>query len=126
MAEGIFNSICIKNNLPHRASSCGVAAFSDTAANRHAIDAAKELGADISSHRSRLISNKICALADKIYCMSAQHARSVLSVCPDAHDKISVLNPPIPDPFGGGFDEYKSCAAALKKAVEAIVADIEV
>jgi protein-tyrosine-phosphatase len=108
MAEGIFNLICEKGNLPHRASSCGIAAFSCAPASRYAIVAAKELGVDM------------------IYCMSEQHAKAVLSVCPNACDKIFVFNPPVPDPFGGGIDEYRNCAASLEKAIEKLIADIGV
>jgi protein-tyrosine-phosphatase len=126
MAEGIFNLICEKGNLPHRASSCGIAAFSCAPASRYAIVAAKELGVDVSSHCSRQISSEICAGADMIYCMSEQHAKAVLSVCPNACDKIFVFNPPVPDPFGGGIDEYRNCAASLEKAIEKLIADIGV
>jgi protein-tyrosine phosphatase len=124
MAEGIFNSICEKEGLPHRAASCGTAAFSGGGTSPYAIEAARGLGADISGHYSRHISKDICRSADRIYCMSDNHAKAVFSVCPEAKDKTAVLDPPIPDPYGGGTEDYRSCAAALEKAVKKIISEI--
>lgn len=124
MAEGIFNSLCEKNNLPHRASSCGVSAFSGEGASRYAIEAARELGADITGHYSRHITEAICRSADRIFCVSEKHADAVRAACPGVKDKIFVLDPPIPDPYGGGLEDYRRCAAALRKAIDKILAKI--
>jgi len=126
MAEGLFNSICEKDNLPHRASSCGIAAFDGSGASINAILAARELGTDIRSHRSRLITNEMCKLADRIYCVSEQHEIAVLSVCPEAEGKITVLSPPVPDPYGKGINEYRKCAEVLKNAVVEIIKELKV
>lgn len=124
MAEGIFNFLCGKSNLPHRASSCGISAFSGEGASKYAIEAARELGADISGHCSCLITKELCHWADRIFCMSERHAAAVRLAFPKAKEKVFALEPPIPDPYGGGPEDYRRCAAALKKAVVQILAEI--
>ena len=81
MAEGLFKKIIEEKKLDGvTCSSCGIYAFAGDTATPEAVEAAREKGADISSHRSRPFSEYIAYETDLFVCMTPSHAQAVKSV----------------------------------------------
>jgi len=90
-------------------------------ASREAVAAARELGADISAHRSRKVTVDLIRRADVVFCMTGSHVAEMVRVAPDAAGKIRLLDPgrDLPDPIGGASDVYRRTAERIDRALRA-------
>ena len=100
--------------------SAGAFALPGARATPQAVDAVKDLGADLTSHRSRPLTIELIHQADTIYTMSKSHARAVTAMLPSASDKVMTLDPAgdIEDPIGGDLSLYQDLAGQLRTLVE--------
>jgi protein-tyrosine phosphatase len=100
--------------------SAGSFAMPGSRATPQAVDALREVGADLSRHRSRPLSVELIHQADRIFTMSRSHAGAVVSLVPSAAGKTSTLDPDgdIEDPIGGDLALYRSLAGQLGKLIE--------
>ncbi len=67
------------------------------------------------------------AQVDRIWTLTRQHRDAILRECPEAAPRVELLSRDggdIPDPIGGGMDEYVDCANAIEKHVRMLVAQI--
>lgn len=120
MAEGICKRMLADrkiNNIICR--SCGLAAFAGDNASPNAVVAARELGADITAHRSTPINRYLLEETDVAVCMTHRHRAALMSVNPKC--RILVPNPEVPDPYGGNIEDYRGCAAALSTYIERLL-----
>ncbi len=101
--------------------SRGLAAYEGDGASLYAIDAAAELGFDLSGHKARLVSADDMLWADAVYGMTQEHAAALRSFFPEHADKVKMLpGGDIPDPVGGELSEYRACAARLREDIKAL------
>jgi len=100
--------------------SAGSLAMPGARATPQAVDAVRELGADLSRHRSRPLSVELIHAADHIFTMGRSHAAAVTALVPSARDKTTPLNPEadIEDPIGGDAALYLSLARTLEELIE--------
>jgi protein-tyrosine phosphatase len=100
--------------------SAGSFAMPGTRAAAPAVEAVRELGADLSHHRSRPLTVDLIHQADMIYTMSRGHAASVMALVPSAADKVALLDPngDIEDPIGGDLALYTDLAGQLKALIQ--------
>ena len=111
MAEGLARRM-----LGDRAvvASAGSAA---TGVNPHAIEALKEVGIDISSHRSKAVSDVDAASFDTIITLCAEE------VCPLVPGRVARLHWPLPDPVQAPPDQvaakFREVRAELRRRIEA-------
>src|SRR5947207_7772484 len=100
--------------------SAGSFAMPGAKAADPAVDVIKEMGGDLSKHRSRPLSVELIHEADVIYVMSRNHAQAVTALVPSAADKTVELDPDkdIEDPIGGDAELYREVAAQLKALIE--------
>ena len=113
MAEGYLSS----KRLPGiSVSSAGFISEGD-AASENAVEVMREIGIDISSHTSHLLTGKLLE-ADRIYCMTEGH-RYALIKAGITVDKISVLGGGIPDPYGQNENAYRDCRDRIIDAIDA-------
>ena len=119
MAEAIFLQEAAKRELGERlhADSCGLAAYPGAPASENAVLAMQEQGCDLREHRAKCATADLLTAADRIVCMSAAHAAAIRSALPALTPRITVFDPPIPDPYGGDPDCYRATAAALRTAI---------
>lgn len=96
------------------AESAGVAARDGQPASPEAVDAMREIGIDISKHRSRALSKDRVDGADIILAMTDGHRRELLFRFPEAKDKMFLvkgfgLEKPgsVMDPVGLPLDVYR-------------------
>lgn len=100
--------------------SAGSFAMPGSRATPAAVDALKDLGADLSKHRSRPLSVELIHQADLIFTMGRSHAAAVTSLVPSAAEKTATLDPggDIEDPIGGDLSLYQDLAGTLRKLIE--------
>jgi glycine hydroxymethyltransferase len=130
MAEGLMKHL-LKDHPEFHVASAGLAAPEGQPPSSHAITAMKEIGIDIHAIRSRQITPKMVAEADKIYAMTYGHYDMLLLLFPEATPKISLIKhlqaqkePDIPievnDPIGQSLDTYRQCRDEIHEALNHI------
>ena len=112
MAEGIFRHAAQKKGLPIEVQSAGMGEDNQSAAD-NAILAMKEIGIDISMHRSRHLTPAMVRWADFILCMTRSHKDILVTMLGVPEEKVSVLGNGVPDPYGGDIDIYRQTRDAL-------------
>ena len=102
-------------------SSAGVSAVDGMPATEEAVEAMRELGLDLSGHRSRSLTREMVAEADQVYTLTASHRRAVLELVPEAEVKVQRLESggDIADPVGGSLAMYRETAAQIRRGLEA-------
>lgn len=126
MAEGIFRAEGGEEKLGLKASSAGLFAQDGMSATPFAVDAVKELGADISMHRARQLTTEIVENATYLVCMTAAHYDRLLQTWPQAEEKTFMLmKRDVSDPFGGDLQTYRRCAAQLVLGIRELIAGLE-
>lgn len=121
MAEGIANRLLEKAGKAGEAQSAGIAAAEGDPPSANAVRAAAEIGVDISGHRARSVSMELLEESAAVYTMTENHCRLLCNLYPAFSGKIRVLGGGIPDPFGGGLDEYRACRDSIVEAIRAVL-----
>ncbi|MBI5722381.1 MAG: threonylcarbamoyl-AMP synthase [Planctomycetes bacterium] len=100
-------------------SSAGTGAFDGQSASPHAVGAAGRLGADISGHSSRFLTDELINAADLVFCMTQSHVEQTRQLAPAAAGKIIRLDPraDVLDPVGGGVELYDRTARQIEQAL---------
>jgi len=100
--------------------SAGSFALPGARATPQAVEALKELGSDLSHHRSRPLTVELIHQADMIYTMSRSHANAVTALVPSATEKVATLDPSgdIDDPIGGDVRLYQDLAGQLRQLIQ--------
>lgn len=123
MAEGIFRKISNERGIKVEALSAGIFAGEGLKAAKHAICAALEKGANISSHKSRALEEMILSDADLILTMTNQYKELLIENFPICNGKIYTLKEyngaypsdlDIHDPFGSDLENYRKCADEIE------------
>jgi len=128
MATGLFRKYlaqklgCTVDQLEkigYKICSAGTMAAVGWPASPEAVEVCKAKGADISGHRSAVLSARLIRQSDVVYTMCRQHHDYVLELCPDAADKCFLLSHTmeIPDPVGGSEKDYYYSAELIEKAI---------
>ena len=102
-----------------RVLSAGTFAGEGARAAENAIRAVKALGADISRHRSRILTRELINGSDVVFCMTDSHVSEAKRIAPDQAHKIRRLDPDgnVPDPVGGPLDVYRASAERIQHAL---------
>jgi protein-tyrosine-phosphatase len=113
MAEGIFRR-AVQGRGDFHVLSAGLGAMDGQPPSAYAVQAVKELGIDISSHRSRMLTPALVQQADFIFGMTHSHIATVGLLYPQAIEKTFLLREfdetldpfekDISDPIGGSYD----------------------
>jgi len=112
MAEGIIRKIISDFHIPDtEVQSAGLSCYDGDSPSEYAVEALKEIGIDISRHRSRRVLREDIEAADSIYVMTQQHRDVILDAVPEAAAKIRIMD--ISDPFGQPLARYHLCCARL-------------
>lgn len=122
MAEGLFRAHGGEQETGLAAASAGLFTQDGLPASDNAVTAAKELGADISAHRSRVLTHDMAQSARYLVCMTGAHYDRVCELFPDCADKVFTLTQrDVSDPFGGDLDTYRRAAAEIDEGVRSII-----
>ena len=115
-----------------RVVSAGIGAINGQPPSTHAVTAVKDLGLDISQHRSQMLTGRLVHEATYIFGLTYGHVEGVTYLYPEAAGKTFVLrefddaledyDKDISDPIGGPFEGYVECrdqiADGLRTALE--------
>ena len=99
------------------AQSAGLMACDGAPASPLAIRAAGLYGADLRNHRARTVTEAMMREAEEAWVMTEAHEAALAQMFPQYARKVSVLRPPIPDPYGGDEKTYEKCARSLTEAM---------
>ena len=122
MAEGFFRALGGEEKTGLAALSAGMYTSDGLPASGNAVTAAAELGADITSHRSRMLTPELAREAKYLVCMTGAQYDNLCAAFPDCADKVFTLTPAdVSDPFGGDLEIYRRAAAEIKAGVQSII-----
>lgn len=131
MAEILFKEILKREKLDDKVKvkSSGTSVYSSLPASDNAIEAVRELGLDLTGHRSQKVNIELLREADLILTMTRAHKNHILNIIPDARDKVFTLveyaidgkEQDILDPFGYDLETYKKCRDEIMKYLEMVV-----
>lgn len=119
MAEGIMRDIALQRGFDMEVSSAGISAFDGEGASKNSILVLKEMGIDITSHKSRQVNRDMVEDSDLIITMTDYHRELLLRRYNNLENKLISFN--IQDPFGGDYNIYKSCSEEIKSEILKIV-----
>ena len=113
----------------YRVGSAGLAALDGGQASAPAREVMRELGLDLSAHRSRMLRPGLVRDAAAIFAMTAAHRRNILSLYPDAEKKVFLmksLDPARPagdieDPAGSSTEMYRRTRDEIDEALLDII-----
>jgi protein-tyrosine phosphatase len=130
MAEGLAKAAlaerlgCPAADLPARGFwvlSAGVATYAGAGAAAEAAEVARELGADLSAHRSRPVNPQLLAAADDVIAMTRGHAEAMAVRYPDLGPPVRLLcgeAEDLDDPIGGDAAVYRACAETIRRHLD--------
>lgn len=132
LAEGIAKKIFpLRAETPVEVSSAGSSAMDGSAASDNAVEVASRHGVDISSHEARLLGRTEIREADLIVTMTRKHRETVGVIEPEALAYTVLLTDfctekgDVPDPIGGGIDEYEHTYDLINRCVEELAARLD-
>jgi len=127
MAEAIFKQLvaerlgCGPDEVDQHGvivASAGIAAWGGGAASAGAIEAMREIGADLTGHESQPVTESLVRQADIIWTMTAAHRAAVVAQFPEAGGRTTILSPDrldVIDPIGGPVATYRTCAEQIRQ-----------
>jgi glycine hydroxymethyltransferase len=129
MAEGLFRHM-IEGRDDIRVDSAGVGAMYGQPASSHGVEVLRQLGIDISGHRSQPLTPRLIEEATFIFAMTNSHLETIQMLYPEAADKAFLLGEfsdhphssiEVPDPIGQGFDAYLRCLDTIRDLLPSVM-----
>ncbi len=120
MAEYLFRRMAGRRAV---SMSAGLTARDDSPASGNAAEAMREIGIDISAHRSRLVTPDLIHGADAVVAMGREHYYMLLH-CGAPKERLFLLGNGIEDPYGGDLVEYRQCRNKIEEALKALLPEV--
>jgi protein-tyrosine-phosphatase len=118
---------CSTSSLPDRGfivQSAGLAASPGQPAAQEALLVAQELGADLSQHRSQVLTAALLSQATHVFVMTRSHWLLLQDYFPDQGPMPRILSPSgidLDDPIGCDLAVYRECAQAIVQALDVLL-----
>ncbi|MCX7919306.1 MAG: low molecular weight protein arginine phosphatase [bacterium] len=133
MGEGLLKQILAEKQITGvTVRSAGISAGSGFTASANAIKVMRELGIDISGHKSSPITVSLIENSDIILAMEQYHKEYIESMFPEANGKVRLVREfavdtknylDIEDPIGGTLETYRRCADEIRRCLLNFVAE---
>jgi protein-tyrosine phosphatase len=130
LAAGIAADLALEIGLEAEICSAGTLGIQGAPAHPHIVAVAREIGIDLTAHRSQGVSPALIRWADRIYVMEEDHGVAVRELVPDVGERVVPLGPlagqpRIVDPIGSWLrGPYRTTrdelVTALRKAIPAL------
>jgi glycine hydroxymethyltransferase len=114
-----------------RIASAGIGAVNGQAAAGHAIRALREMGLDLSHHRSQMLTAKLVSESDYIIGLTQGHLDAICYLYPEASGKTFLLcefddsldpfEKDIADPIGGPYEGYLACRDQINRGIQTLL-----
>lgn len=127
MAEALFNHR--KGDLQWTAQSAGVFASNGSPASQNAAEALKEIGINLTKHKSQPLTAELVEQAKLIVTMTESHRQYVLDCFPEVGNRVCLINSfgtskvpaDVSDPFGGSLNTYKRTRDEIDRALSDLI-----
>jgi|GEM_PF-224630 len=123
MAQAVFQSKAVQQNLPYEALSAGLYATIGESMSSYASKALEKKNITFS-HTAVQMNETLAENADMIFGMTESHARMLCAAFPKHCHKIFVSPIEISDPFGGDFNIYSACLLEIEKSIDSILSHL--
>ncbi len=100
------------------AQSAGLMVWPGSPATPEAVRAARRHGADLTGHQAQPVTEALMRQAEAVWVMTSGHEEALALRYPEYAAKVTVLEPSIPDPYGGDDAVYERCALRLLDAMK--------
>lgn len=122
LAEGLMKKLLADRGIDSiNVTSAGLAAYPGDEVSEKSVIAAEKYGVDISTHRSKRISEYM--LGDSVFvCMTASHAQALVPYLEE--NRLFVIGNGVADPYGGTQEMYDMCAEQINSALPDLLKDI--
>jgi protein-tyrosine phosphatase len=128
MAEALFRHR-IGADSDWTAESAGVYAASGSPASEYAALAMKELGVNISGHRSKPLTHERVNEAKYVIAMTQAHANHIREWFPEVKNRVFLINAfgtskvpaDVSDPFGGSLGTYRRIRDEIDRALSDLI-----
>jgi len=135
MAERLFAHEVSKTDLPKRiiSYSAGLSAMDGDKASQNSIDACKELGLDITDHKSTGLTRTSLEESSVVFCMTESH-RALINMYFDLPQGYPIFlmrefveegSKELPDPYGQDIDVYRECRDRMLEAIPSLMNWVE-
>ncbi|MDP2310529.1 MAG: low molecular weight phosphatase family protein [Pseudomonadota bacterium] len=124
MADGLARRYAEERGWRVEVQSAGTHAIPGEPAAPNSVKAVRELGFDLSAHRSQPMTQALVDWADRILVMEMRHAQDVRERFPSADEKVQLLGTfsglvEISDPYGSWIFTYRRRRDEIRACVEA-------
>jgi protein-tyrosine-phosphatase len=127
MAAALFRHRA--GDMGWEALSAGTFAILGSPASENSVTAMKELGIDISNHRSQPLTAELARRVDLIIPMTAAHRAQIVGAFPDVEERVFLINDfgtsrvaaDVSDPFGGSLREYILIRDEIDRALSDLI-----
>ncbi len=94
----------------------------------YAVTVMAKRGVDISSHSPQTLTEAMVRDADHVFAMTGWHRDRIVSMVPDAADRVALVvdNCDVDDPIGGSEQAYDECARIIEDGLRARLREISV
>lgn len=130
MADGLMKKLVKDSNKDIESYSCGIFADDGDMPTFNAVEAIKEYGVDLKSHKATNIRSSKIEEMDIILCATVSHKNNVIAIYPNLKDKVFTMKEyadfdkndlDIPDPWGYDVETYRFCASTISKCLNKII-----
>lgn len=125
MLTYLLRDALAKEGLPCTVSSAGTGTIDGEPPSMHAITAMREIGVDISDHRSRQITPPLVDKTDLFVALSVEHGVTLAFQYGVDPENILVPGDGVPDPFGLDLAAYRDCRDQLLEELPQLVHNIK-
>ena len=128
MAELYFNHIARERKLDVVAASAGIYANDGGPISWGAAAVMGELGIDVSEFRSTAFTPLRAGRYDMLIGMTSTHAALMKHIEPDVRNRVCTLvkGEDVPDPFGGGVEEYRKVFEFMRPFLDQLLTDFSI
>lgn len=130
IAAGIADQLALELGLAVDVRSAGTLGIEGAPAHPHVVAVAREIGVDLTGHRSRALTPALIRWAHVVYVMEEAHGVAVRGLAPDVGERVVPLGPlagreRIEDPIGSWLrGPYRATreelVVALRRALPAL------
>ena len=122
MAEGLARTIALEYGLGVDVQSAGTMKLYNRPAAPHSIAVLKDIGIDISNHKSQGVTEDLVNWADYILVMQMRHSQKIRREFNHVEDKIMMLGTfggqqEISDPIGGWKFQFRWCRNKIDRSI---------
>ena len=124
MAEGLFKTIAQERKLDVECRSAGIITYSGLPASENSINAMKEIGIDISEHKSADIRSLNPYDFDLFVPMTLSHAQALMQLGVKK-DEIYLFSDDVSDPYGGDLAAYRTVRDEINQNLQKLADFVE-